>query len=291
MPLIVFDASVALDDNEDARLRQRFEEAMRRREECRGTASLSSSSSPVDGSKKDGTSRAQGNAVAGEDICSRPTMMVSEAEGKVDDVGAPTGGGDGTRPTIAMEGDGGAAQNFLDRRRFGTSGDGNERRTRAVKDYAEYHEPRRMGRDGDDAEKYDDRNRTPSDQFDRDDDEYDLPSCKWETYRSTSILFPPCDEEEGSRSSHSCSRRCRRHHPRAVVHFVGGTLFGSYPRRFYGSILVDISIKCDAVMVAMPTPIVLPVVGGLAGRVERWIFNDEGGGGYNDDDGGLGGGG
>ncbi|KAL3811131.1 hypothetical protein ACHAXA_005942 [Cyclostephanos tholiformis] len=310
MPLIVFDASVALDDDEDARLRRRFEEAMRRREdkvpllvpatgelleERRGTASssssssLSSSSSPVDGSKKDGTSRAQGNAVAGEDICSRPTMMVGEAEGKVDGVGAPTGGGDGTRPTIAMEGDGGAARNIMDRRRFGTSGDGNERRTRAVKDYAEYHEPRRMGRDRDDAEKYDDRDRTPSDEFDRDDDEYDLPSCEWETYRSTSILFPPCDEEEGSRSSRSRSRR-RRRRPRAVVHFVGGTLFGSYPRRFYGSLLEDISIKCDAVVVVTPIPIVLPVVGGLAGRVERWIFNDEGGGGYNDDDGGLGGG-
>jgi hypothetical protein len=69
------------------------------------------------------------------------------------------------------------------------------------------------------------------------------------------------------------------------VHFVGGTFFGSYPRRFYGSLLEDISIKCDAVVIATPIPIVLPGVGGLAGRVERWMFDDYGGGGgYNDDD-------
>ena len=109
---------------------------------------------------------------------------------------------------------------------------------------------------------------------------------EWETYRSTSILFPPSsprDEDDGDRRR-GHRRRIRRR-PKAVIHFVGGTFFGSYPRRFYGSLLEDISRKCDAVVVATPIPIVLlpGVVVGLTERLERWM-SDEGGDDYDYDD-------
>jgi hypothetical protein len=59
------------------------------------------------------------------------------------------------------------------------------------------------------------------------------------------------------------------------VYFVGGTFFGSYPCMFYGSLLEDISIKSNTVMIATPMPIVLPGVWGLADRLERWMLWDD----------------
>jgi hypothetical protein len=95
-------------------------------------------------------------------------------------------------------------------------------------------------------------------------DEY--ASCEWETYRSSSILFPPIIHDKDS-------RRIRRR-PSAIIHFIGGTVFGSYPRRFYGTLLEDIARKCDAVVVATSIPIVLPGVSGLKNSIERWMFDD-----------------
>ena len=144
-----------------------------------------------------------------------------------------------------------------------------------------------MERDGYDVEDeryHDDIGPRTYDEFDRrDDDGYDrIPSFEWEMHRSTSILFPPRNEEEEDDNR----RRRRRRRPRAIVYFVGGTFFGPYPRRFYGSLLEDISIKSNAVVIATPMPIVLPGVRGLADRVERWMFDgQESDGGYDHDDG------
>ena len=84
-------------------------------------------------------------------------------------------------------------------------------------------------------------------------------ACEWETYRSTSILFPPLPSGR----------------PKAILHFVGGTFFGSYPRKFYGSLLEDIAIQCEAVVVSTPIPVILPG-NSLMNRFEQWVF-DEGG--------------
>ncbi|KAL7508236.1 hypothetical protein ACHAXN_007751 [Cyclotella atomus] len=84
------------------------------------------------------------------------------------------------------------------------------------------------------------------------------PSCQWENYGSTSILFPPPS---------------KANKPKAIIHFVGGTFFGSYPRKFYGKFLEDISAKCDAVIVATPIPLILPGKG-LANRLGNWLFDD-----------------
>ncbi|KAL3796935.1 hypothetical protein HJC23_000688 [Cyclotella cryptica] len=119
---------------------------------------------------------------------------------------------------------------------------------------------------------YDDSSPTESSQYDLDDNQYyeeeihsqtstaarNKPSCQWETYRSTSILFPP---------PNAANR------PNAIIHFVGGTFFGSYPRKFYGRLLEDIALKCDAVVVATPIPLVLPGKQ-LMNRVGTWLFED-----------------
>ena len=119
------------------------------------------------------------------------------------------------------------------------------------------------------------------------DDEYDderryrssrppsTPKCEWETYRSTSIVFPPQLLLDESNNKDIPSR------PNAIVHFVGGTFFGSYPRKFYGSLLEDIATKCNAVVVATPIPLVLPGKG-LVNKVEKWMFDE--GGIYDGDD-------
>jgi len=116
----------------------------------------------------------------------------------------------------------------------------------------------------------------PNDEYSEDDDDNDddirnslvdeYASCEWETYRSSSILFPPIIHDKDS-------RRIRRR-PSAIIHFIGGTVFGSYPRRFYGTLLEDIARKCDAVVVATSIPIVLPGVSGLKNSIERWMFDD-----------------
>lgn len=118
--------------------------------------------------------------------------------------------------------------------------------------------------------------RDPYDEYSEDDDDNDddirnslvdeYASCEWETYRSSSILFPPIIHDKDS-------RRIRRR-PSAIIHFIGGTVFGSYPRRFYGTLLEDIARKCDAVVVATSIPIVLPGISGLKNSIERWMFDD-----------------
>ena len=103
------------------------------------------------------------------------------------------------------------------------------------------------------------------------------PQCEWETYRSTSILFPPQQLVLDQTSSRDGIRRRHPTRPNAIIHFVGGTFFGSYPRKFYGSLLEDIACKCNAVVVATPIPLVLPGKG-IVNKLEKWMF-DEGGSG------------
>jgi len=112
--------------------------------------------------------------------------------------------------------------------------------------------------------------------YQEDDERYstqsDLASCGWETYRSTSILFPPLppslltDRRNGNREPPTTR-------PDAIIHFVGGTFFGSYPRKFYGTLLEEIARKCNAVVVATPIPLVLPGRG-LVNQVGNWIFDE-----------------
>ena len=102
-------------------------------------------------------------------------------------------------------------------------------------------------------------------------------SFQWESYRSTSILFPPLSRLSENRRGN----RVPPTRPTAIIHFVGGTFFGSYPRKFYGSLLEDIARLCNAVVVATPIPLVLPGRG-LVNQVGNWIFDEGSSGSYED---------
>ena len=131
------------------------------------------------------------------------------------------------------------------------------------------------------SENYGDRYPGYDDPYDNDEDNYyheddvryatqsGSSSLEWETYRSTSILFPPSLLGE-RRNNDEWVPPMR---PNAIIHFVGGTFFGSYPRKFYGSLLEDISSQCNAVVVATPIPLVLPGRG-LVKQVGNWIFEE-----------------
>ncbi|EJK77538.1 hypothetical protein THAOC_00624 [Thalassiosira oceanica] len=84
------------------------------------------------------------------------------------------------------------------------------------------------------------------------------PKFVWETYGASSVLFP-----SGSESLR----------PDAIIHFVGGTFFGSYPRKFYGSLLEKVSCQCNAVVVATSIPLVLPGKN-IVNRLGGWMFDD-----------------
>ena len=316
-------------DDEDTRLQMRFEEAMRRREERRRTTSSSSppttgeegsgsSSSHAVATTEADARRMSETAENSDDgtVVGAGGGIVGEEEGTArrteyanhDDDGRVVSDGGSPLP-IAEEDDEAAARGRRGRRRRpeGSGMDADEGPPRSAYDGApRRRRRRRSNKDGiESSDEYhgDYRSRSSDPHEDREDDGTDRvghrgdddrsfstpPSStrvEWETYRSTSILFPPSspwDEDDGDR------RRNRRRRPKAVIHFVGGTFFGSYPRRFYGSLLEDISRKCDAVVVATPIPIVLlpGVVVGLTERLERWM-SDEGGDDYDydyDDDG------
>ena len=84
------------------------------------------------------------------------------------------------------------------------------------------------------------------------------PKFVWETYGASSVLFP---------SGFGSSR------PKAIIHFVGGTFFGSYPRKFYGSLLEEVACQCNAVVVATSIPLVLPGKN-IVNRLGEWMFDD-----------------
>ena len=60
------------------------------------------------------------------------------------------------------------------------------------------------------------------------------------------------------------SRRCtpskssaKNEMPRAIIHFIGGTFFGSYPLKFYSPLLEQIAQKSNSIVIATSVPITL----------------------------------
>jgi len=87
------------------------------------------------------------------------------------------------------------------------------------------------------------------DYFDRDDDYFDdqvnnnIMSWEWEMYqKTTQIYLPPPPSDVLST-------------PETIIHFIGGTLFGSYPIRFYQTILESIAKKSNSIIIATSIPV------------------------------------
>lgn len=72
------------------------------------------------------------------------------------------------------------------------------------------------------------------------DDDDDIPQLEWETYNTnTHILFPPSSP------------------PKAIIHFIGGTVFGSLPKQFYKPLLEGIATLTNSCIVCTSIPITL----------------------------------
>jgi len=93
----------------------------------------------------------------------------------------------------------------------------------------------------------DDRNDyNPKDRVDSDfDDEVnnDIISWEWEMYqKTTQIYLPPPPSDVTST-------------PKTIIHFIGGTLFGSYPIQFYSTLLERIAKKSNSIIIATSIPV------------------------------------
>ena len=97
---------------------------------------------------------------------------------------------------------------------------------------------------------YDNDSEAEEEDEDEDDDdnfefEFDEQPGKWEweTYRkSTHIYLPPPRPVEM---------------PKTIIHFIGGTLFGSYPLQFYKPLLERIAMESNSIIVATSVPVTL----------------------------------
>jgi len=87
------------------------------------------------------------------------------------------------------------------------------------------------------------------DYFNRDDiyfdDEVnnDVNSWEWEMFqKKTQIYLPPPPSDVTST-------------PKTIIHFIGGTLFGSYPIQFYSTLLEGIAEKSNSIIIATSIPV------------------------------------
>jgi hypothetical protein len=124
----------------------------------------------------------------------------------------------------------------------------------------------------DDSYAYADTN-DDDDDYDYDDEYYDAPapapvSWEWETHgKSTHVYLPPPidikhnnNKQNTSRPSKSPSKsksKSKSERPKTIIHFIGGTLFGSYPLKFYSPLLEQIATQSNSIIIATSIPITL----------------------------------
>ncbi len=107
--------------------------------------------------------------------------------------------------------------------------------------------------DDEDDEYYDD--------YEYDEEEEDL-SWEWETYRKTTHIYLPPPEPvnklgESENEMNGTGSGTGTGAPKTIIHFIGGTLFGSYPLQFYKPFLESIAEKSNSIIVATSIPVTL----------------------------------
>ena len=95
---------------------------------------------------------------------------------------------------------------------------------------------------------YDDYDYEDNDDYymdDYDDEEPQSLNWEWETYKKSTHVFlpPPIDANNESEA------------PQTILHFIGGTLFGSYPLQFYKPMLEQIAKQSNSIVVASSIPV------------------------------------
>lgn len=96
--------------------------------------------------------------------------------------------------------------------------------------------------DDDERDFFDDDNFDDYEYEESEDDD----SWEWEPYqKSTHVYLPP---------NYDTSQQ-QQPTPRTIIHFIGGTLFGSYPLQFYKPLLEQIAERTNSIMVASSIPV------------------------------------
>uniref|UniRef100_A0A7S3V603 Uncharacterized protein n=1 Tax=Chaetoceros debilis TaxID=122233 RepID=A0A7S3V603_9STRA len=111
-------------------------------------------------------------------------------------------------------------------------------------------------------DEYDDESPPYDDYIDEDtEDEVEVTSWEWEPYRkSTHVYLPPPGLTQDMRSrdqGNSDADTSENGIPKTIVHFIGGTLFGSYPLQFYKPLLESIAEQSNSIIVATSIPVTL----------------------------------
>ena len=83
-----------------------------------------------------------------------------------------------------------------------------------------------------------------------DDEEEEEPQWEWEKYQKTTHVFLPPPILNNNNNNNNNNKR-----PKTILHFIGGTLFGSYPLQCYKPFLEQIAIKSNSIMVVTSIPI------------------------------------
>lgn len=93
-----------------------------------------------------------------------------------------------------------------------------------------------------------------------DDEEEEPRTWEWETHgKATHVYLPPplevgMDSGDLDNGDDNDNREKQRM-PKTIIHFIGGTLFGSYPLKFYGPLLEQIAESSNSILIATSIPI------------------------------------
>lgn len=119
--------------------------------------------------------------------------------------------------------------------------------------YSNDKEPKTNQDDNYDDDEYDDQDDyeyySDYDDYDDEEDEDMKLDWEWETYQQTThVYLPPPISSTTDASTPTTT-------PKTIVHFIGGTLFGSYPLQFYKPFLEQIAKKSNSIIVATSIPV------------------------------------
>jgi len=72
---------------------------------------------------------------------------------------------------------------------------------------------------------------------------------EWETYKKACVYLPPPLDSDLTDNSDQ--------YPKTILHFIGGTLFGSYPTKFYSNLLEKVAEESNSIIIATVIPVTL----------------------------------
>ena len=95
-----------------------------------------------------------------------------------------------------------------------------------------------------------------------DDEEEEPRTWEWESHgKATHVYLPPPLEigmdsnDLDNGNGNGTDNKEKQRMPKTIIHFIGGTLFGSYPLKFYGHLLEQIAESSNSILIATSIPI------------------------------------